>query len=426
MPRIYVDFQKFKEIGSRCSSVSDKLNNIRADFNSTVKKLDWDLKIQYDINKHAEIISRQLEDYRKILKSYQRFISETLAQYSKLENYDTIQPLNSLQFEEDSALKKWTKDFFSLKGATNTFSKTGSVGDFFSWINSVKESVLGFSDGNIQKGSVSAAESGFYLAKITDEILPHIEKFKSAQVAGTATVTAKDAWADWAKDFFGYQNHPEISTASKLKTNFMENITNPDSPFSFKSILNDYKWNGGIDPAKAIIADPANATAQEIAEATKVAKQLNQAHKDFAFSAGELAFSGTAHLFDNIEEMKNSNGEMSAARVGAETVIETAVDVGLNKLSYAFIGAGVTSALVVAGAPVAAGFLVGAVVSGAVVTLLDTGVKAFTGKPIAEWASDFLIDGSKTIVKSIGDNIKSTAESFAKWADYLAHPVSVT
>lgn len=420
MPRIYVDFQKFKEIGNRCSSVADKLNKIRTDFNTTIKKLDWDLKIQYDINKRAGVISAQLEEYRKILKLYQRFINEAYAQYAKLEND------NSLKLEGDSALKKWSKDFFSLKSTTNTFSETGSVGNFFSWINSVKESVLGFSDGNILKGSISTAESGFYLTKIIDEILPHIEKFQSAKAAGTATVTSKDAWADWAKEFLGYQEHSGISTASGLKNNFLENINSPNSPFSFESILKDYQWNGGIDPSKAIIADPANATAQEIKEAAKVAEQLDKSHKNFAFSVGEVVFSGTTHLMDNIDEMKKSDGDMSATRVGAETVIETAVDLGINKAAYAFIGAGVTSALVVAGAPVAAGFIVGTIASGLVVTLLDTGVEALTGKPIAEWASDLLIDGSKTIVKAIGDNVKSTAESFAQWADKLIHPSSAT
>ena len=396
MPRIYVEFQRLKEIGERCSSVANKVDDVRLDFNNTVKKLDWDFKAQYDINKRATVISRQLEDYRKILTSYQKFINETLEQYSKLENYENVKPLKSLQLEDDSRLKKWAKDFFSLKSNANTFSEVGSVGDFFSWIRSVQDAVVGFNDGKIAKGSVATAESGFYLAKLTDSMWQHKEAFEKA----AGTIGTKEAAADWAKDALGYQTHSGISSS------FLENIQNPDSPFSPQNMLNKYKWNGGLDPSDAAVT----------------AEQLTRAHKNFVFAVGEVAFSGIAHGLDNIDEMKKSNGEMSVARAGAETVIETAVDFGLNKVSYAVIGAGITSALVVAGAPVAAGFLVGAVVSGLAVTLLDTGVTALTGKPIAEWASDFIIENAKNKVKSIGDKVKSTAESFANWFGKLTQP----
>lgn len=418
MPRIYVDFQKFKEFGNRCASISVKVDNIRVDFSDTVKRLDWDFKVQYDINKRAEVISRQLEDYRKILKSYREFIDIAYEQYVKLERDDSlkIEKNDFFKSEEDNALKKWAKDFFSLGSVASTFSGVGSVGDFLSIFSSLRDAIFGFNDGNIARGTLETGKSGFYLAKIIDSISQHKKIFEA--MAGT--IGAKSAAADWIKDALGYQVPSGISNSKNFLENLKENLKNVDSPFNWENMLNDYKWNGGIDPTKSVIANPATATVDEIKEAAKVANQLEQAHKTFAFSVGEAVFSGATHLVDNIEEMKNSDGEMSATRVGAETVLETMVDFGLNKASYMLIGAGVTSALVVAGAPIAAGFLVGTLASGLVVTALDTGVKALSGQSIAEWVSDGIIDGSKTIAKAIGDNVKSTTESFANWFGKLA------
>ena len=76
MPRIYVDFSKLDQIGNRCKSVASKVGTIQSDLQHTIRKLDWDVRFESNINSTATQIARKLELYSKALENYQRFIED--------------------------------------------------------------------------------------------------------------------------------------------------------------------------------------------------------------------------------------------------------------------------------------------------------------------------------------------------------------
>lgn len=130
---------------------------------------------------------------------------------------------------------------------------------------------------------------------------------------------------------------------------------------------------------------------------------------------GGIAISGMLSFVDNMEEYEY---DLSNPRVYAETVGETAVDVGLGIV----VGAGV-AALAGAAAPV---WAVGVV--GAGVTIgLDWLSETLTGKDVSELVTDTVLDtveatGTvvKNVVEGVGDAIKATADCVsAGWKKFI-------
>lgn len=113
------------------------------------------------------------------------------------------------------------------------------------------------------------------------------------------------------------------------------------------------------------------------------------------------------NAFSNIDEQKASNGTMSTGRVVAETITETAVDTALTYGAGIVVGAAVTA---VCGTVAAPGILVVAA-SGAIVAVLNAGVKALTGKTTTEWISDGILDTGK----AIGKATEKVGKTIAKW-----------
>lgn len=85
MPRIYVEFNRMKQIGNNCKNVSSKVRNIKSDFQQTIRHLDWDVKYQSDINATANRLVRKLDQYEKVLENYQRFLNDAYDSYAKLD-----------------------------------------------------------------------------------------------------------------------------------------------------------------------------------------------------------------------------------------------------------------------------------------------------------------------------------------------------
>lgn len=87
MPRIYVQFSGLDQIGIGCNTVASKVNAIEADFQSTIRALDWDIRFADNINSTATQISRKLEQQTKALQAYQKFINNVYQEYAKLDEY---------------------------------------------------------------------------------------------------------------------------------------------------------------------------------------------------------------------------------------------------------------------------------------------------------------------------------------------------
>lgn len=108
MSRIYVDFAKLQKLGEDCTSVSSKVDSIQNNFRQTVRQLDWDVRFQSDIFRTSSQLSKKLQDYTRILKTYQTFINSAHKMYSEL---------NSVAFELEVEI-----------GRTNIFDESNGYG----------------------------------------------------------------------------------------------------------------------------------------------------------------------------------------------------------------------------------------------------------------------------------------------------------
>ena len=86
MPRIYVEFNKIRQIGNNFKGISSKLEGIRSNFQKTIKQLDWDVKCQSNINDTANRIIHNLDEEIHANRQYQRFIVNSCEEYVKLDN----------------------------------------------------------------------------------------------------------------------------------------------------------------------------------------------------------------------------------------------------------------------------------------------------------------------------------------------------
>lgn len=85
MPEIYVDFNKMKQIGSQCKTLSSQIRAIDSEFQQIIRQLDWDVKYQSNINGTAMQLSQKMGQYTAILEKYRQFIEEAYEKYSALD-----------------------------------------------------------------------------------------------------------------------------------------------------------------------------------------------------------------------------------------------------------------------------------------------------------------------------------------------------
>lgn len=88
MSKIYVDFDRLQKIGEGCGTVSSKTDGIKKDFQQTIRKLDWDVRFQSDINSTAMQLSRKLQNYHRVLKEYKAFVELAHKKYLELDSVD--------------------------------------------------------------------------------------------------------------------------------------------------------------------------------------------------------------------------------------------------------------------------------------------------------------------------------------------------
>lgn len=134
MPRIYVEYARMKEMGNSCKAVSSSVSNIRSGFRHTVSQLDWDVKYQSNINATAEQLSRKLEGYSQVLKSYQSFLDGAYNQYVKLDEIKF-----ELSGKEKSTWNKFVEEFQSKFGWSDLLKGSGYIGTIYNLISDIKK-----------------------------------------------------------------------------------------------------------------------------------------------------------------------------------------------------------------------------------------------------------------------------------------------
>lgn len=361
MPRIYVAFSGLLQVGEQCKAIGNRVDAIQSDFQQTVRQLDWDIRLESDINRTAAQLSRKLDQYARSLKDCQRFIEDAHKKYVALDEY-----------KNQNAFQVFLEEFQEHFGWKELLSGAGYFGTIYNIASDIKN----------DDGKSNYIKSG---SDIYQFLSGAAKTYKNYKKVGNAVGTKK-AMTWWAKKITGWKPLGRASTAKNPATRFWNNLTNKTSPYrsQFQNTVNNFKGANGVGKAVA--------------------------------SWGAVLFNGVTNWFSNQEEQASSNGTMSDGRVVAETITETVVDVALSYGAQMVVGAAVTTVLGTAAAP---GVVVAAV-SAAALAGINAGVKAFTGKTTTEWVSDVILDTHEAIGNAIGNAAKNVSESVASWFGKLA------
>lgn len=376
MPRIYVEFSGLRQISIRCKKVASAVDSIQADFQSTVRRLDWDVRFASDINNTATLIARKLNYYSSTLETYQRFICDAHDKYVELDQYNRVSgiPVPGVNriLGPGGQLQTFADKFWSKFGWSQILSGAGYIGTIYDFINDIKEGKNWCDFGKVGVDIYQFLSGAF-------------KTYNNYKKIGNA-VGVKTAMSWWVKKITGFRPLGRASTAKNPFTRFANNLTNKTSPFNaqFKNVINNFKGTNGVGKAVA--------------------------------SWGAVAANGVLNWFDNKEEQSNSNGTISDGRVIAETITETAVDTVLTYGAGIVVGAAVTT---VFGTMAAPGVLVVAT-SGAIIAGLNTGVEFMTGKTTTEWISDGILDTGEAIGNMVSNTAKNVSNSIGSWFEKLS------
>lgn len=363
MPRIYVEFNRFNQLGSKCQQASSKVDSIQSDFQRVIRQLDWDVRYQSNINNTASLLAKKMQGYSKALDGYQKYLEEACKEYRKLDQYDTGQNKNGNSgSDNNSSNPSFWDAFLKRYGIKNVIKGFGNTGKVIGLVDSALSATTWNQWANI-------GLSGYQtISKIAKD-------FNNYKKIGQAIGT-KNAVSYFLKKQVGLRNVGHASTASNLMSRFYNNLHNTTSSFN----LNDaFAPLTGAKGVKTTIAAWAG-----------------------------VALTGIANAFSNVEEQKKSNGSMSTGRVVVETISETALGTVITYGGSAVVGAAITTATGVVAAPV-----VVAVATGAGLAAINAGVEAWAGESATEWASDFILDTAVNVGKGISNGAKAVGNWFS-------------
>ena len=261
-----------------------------------------------------------------------------------------------------------------------------------------------------------------------------IALFENAESSVLALAGGAKSGGEMQQSTGGASANADTSTDSKT--------TDEDTPWWLKAFgyaktgYKVYKWG-------KFIWDSAMDTAEALSEgltynAGDVDKIISDMVGDYAGKGGVvktavswigLVVKAGTNFYGNLEEQAESGGTMSNGRVIAETITETAVDIGIDVAAKAIVGTAVSGAITavvgtaatVGAGPILVGLAAGAVTAG-VVTLVQKGVEAATGKSITEHISDGLLNkaeqkyaGLVSGVQAVGDAAKGIGQAIGNW-----------
>lgn len=370
MPRIYVDFDDFRQLSPKLKNTASKIDSIQAEFQRTIQQLDWDVRYQSNINNTAGILARKIQGYSKALSNYQGFLDYAYAEYQKLDSYGHGLELKTNSTVGDTvtgtaSLPSFWQAFTQKYGAKNVIKSFGNAGKTVGFV----DSALSATSWN-QWASIGVS-SWQTLSKVAKD-------FNNYKKIGRA-IGKKNSVSYFLKKQVGLRNVGHASIASNPMSRFYNNLHVTTSPFNIGDAFAPLTGKKGVGTTAAAWAG--------------------------------VALTGITSAFSNVDEQKKSNGTMSMGRVVAETISETAIDTAVTYGGGAVVGAAITAATGVVAAPV-----VVAVATGATLAGINAGVEALTGKTATEWVSDAIID---TAV-NVGKGIDSCAKAVGNWFSSLS------
>ncbi|MCJ0538607.1 hypothetical protein [Enterococcus cecorum] len=416
MPTIKVNTSRLSGYESDMQNILSRVNSIMGQFDSVSRNLDWDIRAESNINSRLSGISRELSAEARGISGMKNYLGNAVRQYNTVENTN-----------KKNKLKDEVSGHNSGTHIKNNNSKTNKTGGTSTQFGGSAPWIIG-KEGKPIKNTGYLDYNGFYLGPVISA--------GGTNTASTNSTSTKSGYKpDWAKGLFKVVGEVGNvgSIASSIYTLGSAIASGKDSKVS-KAIISVSKdcisrfgtlaenAYSGTSVKKTLFGNwtkRSDVTSfreyfkkYSFKNATNVGSKIKVATK----WAG-TALSAVTNFISNKEEQKKNPG-MSNARVVSETVVETAIDVGIG--AFATVGA---TELIGAAVPAVA---VGAVAVGAV-WAVNTGVEAITAhfwgeenkKNLTELASDAIIDGATYVGKKVGSAVKSGFNAVTKWGKSL-------
>ena len=87
MAHITVGFAQLQEVQQTLSDTSNQVFQASSDFQTVMRRLDWEVKSKSDIESRARRLTHKLEDCRTASRNYSTFVNTAYVKYAELENY---------------------------------------------------------------------------------------------------------------------------------------------------------------------------------------------------------------------------------------------------------------------------------------------------------------------------------------------------
>ncbi len=355
MARITVDYGKFPEIALTYNASAKSIYQLRQQIQKAIHSLDWEVRNREHIEFEAQKILQELENYEAELKNYEIFLNQAAQLYEKVDTPSYFPGI--LQAQSISMVNTIVPGAFSLQDFCSFF---GDLGDLLSIILDLSEA---HSSLDWLKGinhSLAWVTSNYSTAKNYMRI-------------GRA-IGSQNAFGYWFKNVVGLKEIGRPSASTDIGFRLRANFYNGSGPF--KTSLSNYF--GSFVGKSGVISG--------------------------ITSWASLVFSGISNYSQNVEEQQKTG--MSDARFWAETVGQTAIEVGGSAL---VIGAAAAVSATI-GAPTVIGVIAGngiLLAANGVTRLITNGEADFT-----EVVSDAILnigEGLIDIGTGIGNKIGEAA-----------------
>lgn len=396
IPRWFSNWSDYQPIAAKVG-VTAQFNNINSYHVSVLNECDDSLQKMTKVFERARSIDA---DYGSRLSACAPELEDLVTLL--LETANVVSPANGIHIPQKMLTSLGTLYTQLIRETAQNVQETTFLGKLWAsygwagllagtnYIDKIRKFYLGFQ-------GVSSLDDAYDLGKdLYNFLTGAVDTFRRYKQIGNA-VGKKTAYTWWLKNITGWKPLGRASSAKEVVTRFKNNLTNTTSPFNKQlcGVIDDFKGTNGTGKAVA--------------------------------AWGTVIISGVVNTISNVQEYKDSNGEMSKLRTGAEIVTETAIDTALTYGLSAVVGAGITA---VCGTVAAPGLLVVAA-SGLIITGANVACDHFFGKSLTETLSDavldtveFVGDAVVTGAKRTGAVVKAAAIGIGKGVEYAADKVA--
>lgn len=403
MPKIKVNTSQLATYESDMQGILSRVNSIANQFDSVSRSLDWDIKVEENINTRLLGLKNELSAEARGISGMKEFLGTAIKKYDAVESKNSGKKLKNENFgsgvsnnisskskkttdTSNSEKKKsfWNEEFG--KWLKTTFGKTMTFGTAISAKDAIATFKKMFSDIDIPEGIKTMVN----LYKNVSGMVLNTMKIGNAISATAKTIKSQEQFLK----MFGITQH-EIGRAQQViknaKSDLIKKLSGVDDSLSSAAqSANVFLKNGIVKQSwRARFADQFS---ESIKSSTKGLKKTTG-----------IITSGLTIVLNGVENFNDyKSGRMSGIRAVAETVTESGIDIGTGLI----VGAAVTAGLAatVGSAPVlaVAGISTAVIMGGDAICKRVTKKVSGEEKRLTEAISDFVLDtGKKKFDKTV-------------------------